>query len=443
MLLDDLVGSLAAHAALHRSHHDGGSHQEGQIAIQLGAHHGLIHAHLVQHGNERLKQAIGSQEGIRQHTAAHHRAGHVTLIPLVADNAANHSEVALQDSVETVHALAGAGVHLMRHGAGAGLPLGKALGAELVAHHEAPGLAEAARAAGQTHQAGNNLKIQRTGIHLAHIHPLGGNTQVGADAGLELAHGIRVLGKEGKLVELRTHSTLEAAHAVALHHAHPGPGPVHNLLTEHSHALAHGRCLGGHIVRAGGKDHIAPAVGALGHAVEHGHRLIADDVHGAPDLQLLHVFGQVAAGHTLVDMLVAGEVAEFLNAGFHVVTRHAFAGVDALHIHLFLHALVGINRLLRNIQPQVFLGLHHSNPELTLQHNAALGRPDGFHGIGGVTPGQYIRNSAHNCIFSVQVKAGLYQIPPRFSSFISETQKRRRCGVSETLFSLCFQAGTG
>ena len=212
-----------------------------------------------------------------------------------------------------------------------------------------------------------------------------------ADAALELAHGLRVLGKEGKLVQLGTHSTLETTHAVALHHAHPGPGPVHNLLAEHSHALAHGGGLSSHIVRAGSKHHIAPAVGALGHAVEHGHSLVADDVHGAPDLQLLHVFRQVAAGHTLVNMLVAGQVAELLDTGLHVVAGHTLAGVDAVHIHLTLHALVGVNSLLRNIQPQVLLGLHHGNPELALQHNAAFGRPDSFHGIGGITPCQYIR----------------------------------------------------
>ena len=268
-----------------------------------------------------------------------------------------------------------------------------------MAHHEAPGLAEAAGAAGQAHQAGNNLEIQRAGIHLAHIHPLGSNAQVRTDALLELAHRLRVLAEERKLVELGTHSPFEPAHAVALHHAHPGPGPMHNLLTEHRHALAHGRGLGGHIVCAGGKNHIAPALGALGHAVEYRHRLIADDVHRTPDLQLLHILRQVAAGHSLVNMLETGQVAELLNTGLHIVAGDALAGIDTLHIHLSLHAFVGIDGLLRNIQPQVLLGLHHRNPELALQHNAAFGRPDSFHGIGGVTPGQYIRNSTHHMYF--------------------------------------------
>ena len=245
---------------------------------------------------------------------------------------------------------------------------------------------------------------------------------MGADALLELAHGIRILAEEGKLVQLGAHGALETAHAVALHHAHPGPGPVHNLLAEHRHALAHGRGLGGHIVRAGSKDHIAPAVGALSHAVQHRHRLVADDVHGAPDLQLLHILRQVAAGHALVDVLMAGQVAELLDAGLHIVAGHTLAGVDALHIHLPLHALIGINRLLRNIQPQVLLGLHHRNPELTLQHNATLCGPDGFHGIRGVTACQYIRYSAHNLSFSVQVSGQHSRLQAVFQALYCEVR---------------------
>ncbi|COW34119.1 Uncharacterised protein [Mycobacterium tuberculosis] len=45
-----------------------------------------------------------------------------------------------------------------------------------------------------------------------------------------------------------------------------------------------------------------------------------------PNLQLLHVLGQVAAGHPLVHVLMTGQCVEFLDAGLDIVAQHPLPG---------------------------------------------------------------------------------------------------------------------
>ena len=264
-----------------------------------------------------------------------------------------------------------------------------------MAGHQAQGLGEGGTAGGELHQAGNHGKVQGTGIHLPHVHPLGGNAQVSAHAVFQLQHAARVLPEEGELVKLGAHGAFQPAHAVAVHQGNPGTQAVHDVFPEHGDALAHGGGLRGYIVRAAGDGHVLPLSGKGAHAVQHGHGLVPDDLHGLPDLELFHVFRQVAGGHALVDVLAAGQLAELFNARLHVVARDAFAGVNGGKVHLVLHPFVSFNHAVRNIQPQILLGLHHGDPEFAFQDDAALCGPDGFHGGGGVPFSQDIGNHAH------------------------------------------------
>src|SRR3546814_15162660 len=66
-----------------------------------------------------------------------------------------------------------------------------------------------------------------------------------------------------------------------------------------------------------------------------GHGAVADHGEGLQDLKLLDVLGQVARGHPLVDVLVASEPAELLDARLHVAVGDPFASgargeIDAL-----------------------------------------------------------------------------------------------------------------
>ena len=67
-----------------------------------------------------------------------------------------------------------------------------------------------------------------------------------------------------------------------------------------------------------------------------------------------------------MNLLVTGEVVEFLDPGLDVVAGDFFPGHDGSGIHTVLGQFVGINRGLRHIQPEIALRLHHGDPEFAL-----------------------------------------------------------------------------
>jgi len=97
------------------------------------------------------------------------------------------------------------------------------------------------------------------------------------------------------------------------------------FLAKHRDALAKGGGLGRDVVGAGSNDEIFPLLAALTEAGEGGDGFIADDEEGAEDLELFDVLGEVTGGHAFVDVLVAGEVVELLDAGFDIMTCDALA----------------------------------------------------------------------------------------------------------------------
>ena len=110
--------------------------RNGQVAPQLGLDHRREGAEVVQHAEEGLEQPVEGEEGVRQGDPADHRAGHVALVPLVAGQLADHRDVAADDHRQPVDPLAGPGVHLVRHRAGADLAGPEALGDQLVPGHQ-------------------------------------------------------------------------------------------------------------------------------------------------------------------------------------------------------------------------------------------------------------------------------------------------------------------
>ena len=137
VLFDGFMRGLAASALFYGFHHDSGGEQEGQVAEQFLLDDGFEHFHLMQDGEEGLKQTVGSEEGVGQHDAADHGTGDIALVPLITSEPGGHGEVAFEDEMEAVDALAGARVHLVRHGGGADLAFGEAFAGEFVTGHEA------------------------------------------------------------------------------------------------------------------------------------------------------------------------------------------------------------------------------------------------------------------------------------------------------------------
>ena len=99
------------------------------------------------------------------------------------------------------------------------------------------------------------------------------------------------------------------------------------------------------------------------------------DVHEfqrAADLQLLNVFGEIAARHALVHMLVTGERVELLDAGLDVVAQHPLARGDRRQVDVVEHALVVVHHTVRHGDTQLGLRAQHRQPQLTLGDNLGL-----------------------------------------------------------------------
>ena len=128
---------------------------------------------------------------------------------------------------------------------------------------------------------------------------------------------------------------------------------------------------------------------------------VAQELQRLLDLQLLDVLGQVAGGHALVDVLVAGEGAELLDPRLHVVAGDPLAGGDRVEVDLVDHVLVGLDHAVRHLDAEVALRLEHRDPELPLEHDLVLRRPDLGEVGAGVPGGQELGAVTFGTVISV------------------------------------------
>ena len=150
---------------------------------------------------------------------------------------------------------------------------------------------------------------------------------------------------------------------------------LQQLLAGVGEPLAEGGGLGGHVVAAAGHDQVGVLGGQLGQAGQRRHHPAPHQDQRGADLELLDVLGEVPGGHALVDVLVAGEGGELLDAGLHVVAGDPLAGLDRLEVDLVDHLLVGLDGLRRHVDPELALGLEHGDPEPALEHDLGRRRP--------------------------------------------------------------------
>lgn len=294
VLLDDLVGGLAADSGFDRFHHEGGGHEEGEVVVVLGGDDGFIGIHLRKDGEEGLEEAVDGEEGVGKHHASDDRAGDVAFIPLVAGESASHGEVALEDGVEAVDALAGAGVHLVWHRAGAGLAGCEAFGGGFVASHEAESFAERAGRRAEIGEGADGGKVEAARVDLTDVDVEIGDAEVGDDAAFEVGNLGGVAIEEGDGVHLGSDGSFESADLVVGDEVFERGVSAVEFFAEHRDALAEGGGLGGDVVGAGGDDEVLPLVGALAKAGKGGDGFVTDDEEGAEDLELLDVLGEIA-----------------------------------------------------------------------------------------------------------------------------------------------------
>ena len=80
---------------------------------------------------------------------------------------------------------------------------------------------------------------------------------------------------------------------------------------------------------------------------------------------------KLVEGRVSIASVAVGEFGKFLDAGFYVMQGDAFALINGGKVDLGLHFFVVLDCLVRNRDPEVALGLHHGNPEITLEGHAA------------------------------------------------------------------------
>ena len=126
---------------------------------------------------------------------------------------------------------------------------------------------------------------------------------------------------------------------------------------------------------------------------------VADQLERRADLELLDVLGEIAGRHSLVDLLVAGERAELLDPGLHVVAGDPLPRVDRREVDLVDHGLVGLDRAVRHLDAELLLRPEHGQPEPALQDDLLFRRPELRERRGGVPRRQDIRDElGHNSL---------------------------------------------
>ena len=83
-------------AVAHRRHQHLGRGEERQVPIELALDRRRIRAELVEHREQRLEDAIGGEERVRQDDPPDDRAADVALVPLVAGERSRHRQMAAQ-----------------------------------------------------------------------------------------------------------------------------------------------------------------------------------------------------------------------------------------------------------------------------------------------------------------------------------------------------------
>jgi len=193
-----------------------------------------------------------------------------------------------------------------------------------------------------------------------------------------------------ELVEARADRPLDAPQRVPVQELRDPPVPEHRLGRRVSEALPERRGLRGHIVGAGHHHRRGMGLGQIGQPGDHRHQVVADHLQRLEDQQLLGVLGDISGGHAQMDRFVAGEGAELVDPGLHVVAGDGLPGGNRLEVDNLQHRLVGVDDSLLDIEPESALGFQHRQPQPALQHHAALVGPHGPHPLTGVAARQHV-----------------------------------------------------
>ena len=203
----------------------------------------------------------------------------------------------------------------------------------------------------------------------------------------------------------RSHRPLDAAQGIALDQVVEARQRDQHLVGDRGEPLAQRRRLRRHVVRASGHHERRVLGGQLAEPRQGGDHPHPHQLQRLPDLQLLDVLGQVAAGHALVDVFLAGQRTELLDPRLHVVAGDPLTSGDRFQIDLVDHCFVRSDRRLWDVDSELALRLHHRDPELPLRDHLVLGRPEVTQLSRRVAPGQDIGDRGHRPQYPAHVQA--------------------------------------
>ena len=180
-------------------------------------------------------------------------------------------------------------------------------------------------------------------------------------------------------------------------------------------ALAESRRLRGDIVRASGDRGFGVLHGERAQACEGGHDFVAHEQQRLADEHLLDVLGEIAAGESLVDVLVAGEGIELLDARLHVMAGDALTLGNRREIDIVDRARVIGDDAIGDVDAEVSLGVEDSQPQASLRCDPVLGSPQRRHRRRGVALGEHVGDHGHI-------------LPDARSPSSRRRERRYRCG---------------
>ncbi len=382
MFLDGFVGLFTAHALADCCHEDLRRREEREVPVELGIDDGRERAEILQHGQEGREHAVEREERIRKRDATHDGAADVALVPLVTGQLSDHGDVAAEDHGEPVHALAGAGVHLVRHGRRSDLAFLEAFGDELVSGHEPDGRRDVAGCCSDLREGCDDVEIEAARIDLTG----GGQDRAKAkfvgDALLEFRQ-LLCAADEIKHVLGGAHRPLDPARRIAGDELLEALESDEQFVRGGGEPLPERGDLGGDVVgtsRHRGVRVLPRQSSELGEGRDDSS---ADDSQRIEDLELLDVLCEVTRRHALVDVLVPGERIELLDARLHVMPGDPLAIRDGFQIHLVDDRLVGRDHFVGVRSPEIHakvpLSTQDGEPQLSFGNDLRLRRPDSAH----------------------------------------------------------------
>jgi hypothetical protein len=205
---------------------------------------------------------------------------------------------------------------------------------------------------------------------------------------LEAVEDLDVGVEQVELVLGRSHRSLDPPKGVPADDALDPVEGEQDLLGGRREPLAHRGHLGRDVVAAPRHRQVPVLDRERAQATQRRDHAVPRQHEPGSDLELLHVLGEVPGGHGLVDVLVAGERAELLDARLDVVTGDPLAPLDRGQVDVVDDRVVGLDHAVGHLDPQVALGGQDRYPQSPLEHDAIAGREELDHRLAGIAPGQ-------------------------------------------------------